>query len=138
MNNQSHLPQTQILLKVLKKQIETKVEAINHLGDNQFGFQRGRGTRVAIGLMRVICERNIECWKNVCVFCGLLKDIQENEWPILFKALKRLGTDWRDRRLNRNRSIYEENNTNIRIEGDKTEINKKGIQIRLATIPASI
>lgn len=138
MNNQSHLPQTQILLKVLKKQIETKVEAINHLGDNQFGFQRGRGTRVAIGLMRVICERNIECWKNVCVFCGLLQDIQENEWPILFKALKRLGTDWRDRRLNRNRSIYEENNTNIRIEGDKTEINKKGIQIRLATIPASI
>lgn len=72
------------------------------------------------------------------MFCGLLKDIQENEWPILFKALKRLGTDWRDRRLNRNRSIYEENNTNIRIEGDKTEINKKGIQIRLATIPASI
>lgn len=49
------------MLKVLKKKrIETKVEAINHLGEDQFGFRRGRGTRDAIGVMSVVGERAIE------------------------------------------------------------------------------
>lgn len=53
------------MLKVLQKCIETKVEAINHLGEDQFGFWRGRSTRDAIGVMMVIGERNIERGKDV-------------------------------------------------------------------------
>lgn len=41
------------------KRIEAKVEAMKHVGDDQFGLRRGRGTRGAIGMMRVISERNI-------------------------------------------------------------------------------
>ena len=40
--------------KILRRRIERKVEDV--LGEDQFGFRRGQGTRDAIGLMRIIAE----------------------------------------------------------------------------------
>ena len=34
-----------ILLKVLQKRIETKVDTVRFLSDDQFGFRKGTGTR---------------------------------------------------------------------------------------------
>ena len=38
-----------IIAKILRRRIERKIEAV--LGEDQFGFRRGKGTRDAIGMM---------------------------------------------------------------------------------------
>ena len=40
--------------KILRRRIERKIEDV--LGEDQFGFRRGKGTRDAIGTMRVKAE----------------------------------------------------------------------------------
>jgi len=47
-----------IIAKTLRRRIERKIEAV--LGEDQFGFRRGKGTRNAIGMMRIIVERILE------------------------------------------------------------------------------
>ena len=43
---------------ILRRRIEKKIEEM--LGEDQFGFRRGKGTRDAIGMMRIIAERTLE------------------------------------------------------------------------------
>ena len=43
-----------IIAKILRRRIERKIEDV--LGEDQFGFRRGKGTRDAIGMMRIIAE----------------------------------------------------------------------------------
>jgi hypothetical protein len=47
-----------IVAKILRRRIETKIEEV--LGEDQFGFRRGKGTRDAIRMLRVISERTLE------------------------------------------------------------------------------
>ena len=47
-----------ILLKILTKRIESK--ARDFIGRSQFWFIKGCGTRDAIGVMRVLCERRLD------------------------------------------------------------------------------
>ena len=59
-----------LFLKLLHKgkgrrRIERKIEDI--LGEDQFGFRRGKGTRDAIGMMRIIAERTLEIEEELCV-----------------------------------------------------------------------
>src|SRR6218665_3218798 len=49
---------SKIGLKILTKRIITKAEEF--LGKNQFGFRKGSGTREAIGVLRMLCERSLE------------------------------------------------------------------------------
>jgi hypothetical protein len=51
--------------KVLGRRIEKKVEDIH--GENQFGFIRGKGTSVAIGMLRIISEQTLEIDEELCV-----------------------------------------------------------------------
>jgi len=43
---------SKILLKVLNRRIENKAKAF--IGENQFGFRKGHGTREAIGVLRTL------------------------------------------------------------------------------------
>jgi hypothetical protein len=43
-----------ILAKILRTRIEKKIEDV--LGEDQFEFRRGKGTRDAIGMLRIISE----------------------------------------------------------------------------------
>jgi hypothetical protein len=43
-----------IIAKILRRRIERKIKDV--LGEEQFGFRRGKGTRDAIGMMRIISE----------------------------------------------------------------------------------
>jgi len=43
-----------IVAKILTRRIERKIEDV--LGKDQFGFRRGKGTRDAIGMLRIISE----------------------------------------------------------------------------------
>jgi len=47
-----------IVAKILRRRIENKIEDV--LGKDQFGFRRGKGTRDAIGMLRIISERTLE------------------------------------------------------------------------------
>jgi len=43
-----------IVAKILRRRIKRKIEDV--LGEDQFGFRRGKGTRDAIGMLRIISE----------------------------------------------------------------------------------
>ena len=43
---------TKIVAKILRRRMEKKIEVV--LGEDQFGFRRGKGTRNAIGMLRII------------------------------------------------------------------------------------
>jgi hypothetical protein len=43
-----------IVARILTRRIERKTEDV--LGEDQFGFRRGKGTRDAIGMLRIISE----------------------------------------------------------------------------------
>ena len=58
---------SKIVLKILTKRIESKAK--HFIGQNQFGFRKGCGTREAIGVMRMLCERSIEHNNDVYMFC---------------------------------------------------------------------
>jgi len=51
---------TKIVAKIhiLRRRIKRKIEDV--LGEDQFGFRRGKGTRDAIGMLRIISERILE------------------------------------------------------------------------------
>jgi hypothetical protein len=46
-----------IVARILRRRIERKTE--DALGEDQFGFRRGKGTRDAIGMLRIILERTL-------------------------------------------------------------------------------
>jgi hypothetical protein len=51
----SHIAHTaKIVAKILRRRIEKKTEDV--LGEDQFGFRRGKGTRDATGMLRIISE----------------------------------------------------------------------------------
>jgi hypothetical protein len=56
-----------IVAKILRRRIEKKIEVV--LGDDQFGFRRGKGTSDAIEFLRIIrvSERNLEIDAELCV-----------------------------------------------------------------------
>jgi hypothetical protein len=54
-----------IVAKLLRRRSEKKIEDV--LGEEQFGFRRGKGTRDAIGMLRIISERTLEIDEKLCV-----------------------------------------------------------------------
>jgi hypothetical protein len=50
--------------KILRR-IEKETEDV--LGEDQFGFRRGKETRDAIGMLRIISERTLEIYEELCV-----------------------------------------------------------------------
>ena len=44
--------------KILRRRIERKIEDVH--GEDQFGFRRGKGTRYAVGMLRIISEWTLE------------------------------------------------------------------------------
>jgi len=64
---------SKILLKILASGLETKAELF--LEWDQYEFRRGCGTRDAIAVMWVLCERNMKYNNKVCLFCWLWKRI---------------------------------------------------------------
>jgi hypothetical protein len=71
-----------------------------YFGEDQFGFRRGKGTREAIWMMRIIAERTLEIDEELCVcFIDWQKAFDRVNWTKLMQILKGTGIDWRERRL---------------------------------------
>jgi len=54
-----------IVAKILRRRIEKKIEDV--LREDQFGFRRGKGTKDAIGMLRIISERTLEIDEELSV-----------------------------------------------------------------------
>ena len=88
----------EIIAKILRRRIERKIEDV--LGEDQFGFRRGKRTRDATGMMRIIPERTLEIDEELCIcFIDWQKAFDHVNWTKLMQILKRTGIDWRERRL---------------------------------------
>jgi hypothetical protein len=53
-----------IVARILRRKIERKTEGA--LGEDQFGFRRGKGTRDTIGMLRIISERTLVIDEELC------------------------------------------------------------------------
>jgi hypothetical protein len=54
-----------IVAKILRRRIKKKIEDV--LGDDQFGFRRGKGTRNAIVKLRIISKQTLEIDEELSV-----------------------------------------------------------------------
>ena len=101
-----------IIAKILRRRIEKKIK--DALGEDQFGFRRGKGTRDAKGIMRIIAEKT-EIDEELCVcFINWQKAFNLVNWTKLMQILKRTGIDWRERRLIS--KLYMEQDVKVRQE----------------------
>jgi hypothetical protein len=85
-------------VRVLRRRIERKIEYV--LGEDEFGFRRGKGTRDEIGMLRIISEQTLDTNEELCMYF--------TDWQMVFdhvnqtqlmQILKRTGIDWCERRL---------------------------------------
>lgn len=53
-----------IVARVLRRRIESKTEDVR--GEDHFGYRRRKGSRSAIGILRVILERILEMDDELC------------------------------------------------------------------------
>jgi Reverse transcriptase (RNA-dependent DNA polymerase) len=120
---------SKILLNILTKRIESKIAATNYIGEDQFGFRKGRGTREAISVLRCLGERSLEHGKDLYVcFVDYEKAFDRVNWIKLMEVLQQVGVDKRDRDLIKN--LYAEQTVVIRIEGKDSEAAKSGRGVR--------
>ena len=76
--------------------IERKTEDV--LGEDQFGFRRGKGTRYAIGMLRLISERILEIDAELCVcFIDWQKAFDRVNWTKLIQILNGADIDWSEK-----------------------------------------
>ena len=75
-------------------------KADEYLGEDQYSFRRGSGTREAIAAMRIIRKRSLEHDQevNIC-FVDFEKAFDRIRWDKLMEILKKIDVDWRERRL---------------------------------------
>jgi hypothetical protein len=62
----------------LRRRIETKIEDV--LGEDQFGFRRGKETRNVNGVLRITSERTLEIVGELCA-CFI-------DWQKVFDSVK--------------------------------------------------
>ena len=105
-----------------------RAETNDCLGEDQYGFRKGRGTRDAIGALRVLTERSIQHGQDIYIcFVDYEKAFDRVDWKKLMHALRRIGVDWKDRRLIGNlymgQKVYR-----IKLEGKLSELGVIGVQ----------
>ena len=86
-----------IVAKILRRRIEKKIEDV--LGEDQFGFSRGRGTRDGIWMLCVISNRTLEIDEKLIIcFIDWLKSFDQVNWTKLMQILNETSIDSRERR----------------------------------------
>ena len=116
-----------VLLRVLNRRLYARLD--QDMGEEQFSFRKGRGTRDAIGVMRMIGERYAEKGREVCVcFVDMEKAFDRVDWVILLKELRNRGVDWKERRLLLN--LYMRQKAVIRVKAGESKGVKLGRGVR--------
>ena len=80
---------------IFRRRIEKKIGDV--LGDH-FGFRRGKGTRNAIGMLKIISERTLEIDAELCVcFIDWQKAFDRVNWTKLIQILNGADIDWSEK-----------------------------------------
>ena len=69
---------SKILLKVITRRLQAKTEADKSLGDDQFGFRIGRGTKICDRSLKSVDRKKSRAQSrsiHTCMLCGLRKSI---------------------------------------------------------------
>ena len=112
---------------ILRRRIGKKIEDV--LGEDQFRFRRGKGTRDAIGMLRIISERTLQIDEELSVcFIDWQKAFDRVNWTKLMQILKGTGIDWRERRLISN--LYMAQSVKVRVNRGETRSLKTGRGVR--------
>jgi hypothetical protein len=99
------------------------------LGEDQFGFRRGKGTRDAVGMLRIISEQTLDIDEELCAcFIDWKKAFDHVNWIKLMQILKGNGIDWRERRLIS--KLYMEQSVKVRLDQGGTRSVKIGRGVR--------
>ena len=118
---------SKILLKIINSRLQSRADMF--IGNTQFGFRKGCGTREAIGVMRTICERSLEHGNEVFIcFVDFEKAFDRINWVKMLEILKKIGVDWRDRRLIMN--LYMNQKTVVKIQQEFSEEGEIGRGVR--------
>ena len=118
---------SKIMLKILTKRIEGKAK--DYLSKGQFGFRSGVGTRDAIGVMRMLCERSLDHGNDLYVcYVDFEKAFDRVRWDKLMNILKELKVDWRDRALVKD--LYMRQEAVVRLECGDTDPGEIGRGVR--------
>ena len=116
-----------ILLRVIDRRLRRIMEEV--VGEDQFGFRRGMGTRDAIAVVKTIGERYIERGRAVRLcLVDLEKAFDCVKYEKLLEILKDKGVDWRERRLISN--LYMKQEVALRVGDNMTEWFKIGRGVR--------
>ncbi len=117
---------SKILTRIIHKRIQSKVE--ENIGEDQFGFRKGKGTREAILSLRIILEKRLKKGLNTYVaFVDLEKAFDNVEWTRMFKVLKEIGIKFKERRAIWN--LYKEQKAEINVEEEVREAKiQKGVR----------
>jgi hypothetical protein len=85
------------------------------LGENQFGFKRGKGTSGAVEMLRIISKRAFAIDEVLCdCFIDWQKACVNVKWTKLMQILKSTSMDWRDRRLVR--KLYMDQSVKMKLD----------------------
>jgi hypothetical protein len=103
-----------------------KIEDV--VGEGQFGFRKGKGTRNAIGMLRIISERTLETDELRVCFIDWQKAFDRVSWTKLMQILKGTGIDWHERRLISN--LYMTQSVKVRLNRGETRSVKIGRGVR--------
>ena len=104
---------TKVILNILMHRAKQKFR--REVAEEQYGFVRGKGTRNAIYIVRMLAERAIEMQKDLFIcFIDYTKAFDKVRHEELFKILQRLDIDGKDLRLLQN--LYWEQTATIRID----------------------
>ena len=75
-----------------KERLQSRAERDNCIGEDQYGFRKGKGTRDAIGALGVMTERSLQHGQNIYVcFVDYEKAFDRVDWKKLMNALRRIG-----------------------------------------------
>uniref|UniRef100_A0A8D9A7F9 Craniofacial development protein 2 n=2 Tax=Cacopsylla melanoneura TaxID=428564 RepID=A0A8D9A7F9_9HEMI len=117
---------SKILTTIIKRRIEEKIDA--NIDEDQFGFRHGRGTREAILALRLVAEESFRVKKPLYIaFVDLQKAFDNVSWNVLFRILKNIGINSKDRKVIYN--LYRNQTTSIEINNVcKSATIKKGVR----------
>jgi hypothetical protein len=116
-----------IVARVLRRRIEKKIEDV--LGEDQFGFRRGKGNMGAIGMLIIISERTLVIEEELCAcFIDWQKTFDRVNCTKLIHILKGIGIDWRERRLIS--KLYMEQSVKVRLDQGQTRSVRTGRGVR--------
>jgi hypothetical protein len=112
-----------VVASIIRRRSEKKIEDV--LGEDQFGFKKGKETGDAIGMPRVTSEQTLDIDEEICVcFIDWQKAFDHVKWTNLMEILEKIGIDWRKRRLISN--LYMDQSVKVWLDQEVTKSVKIG------------